>query len=105
MARVVQLRNPKTEILTVGFSGFSWTMLLFGFFVPLSRGDFITALLLFALRTLFALSSRSLWGLGFLIPSTIMAFFYNQAFTKKLLEAGYERYDMPENVDRLLPPP
>ena len=104
MARVVELRNPKTEVLTVGFSGFSWTMLLFGFFVPLFRGDLIAALLLFALQTLFALFFRSLWGLGFLIPPTIMAFFYNKAFTKKLLEAGYELYDTPENVDRLLPP-
>ena len=98
MARVVGLRNPDTEILTVGFSGFSWTMLLFGFFVPLFRGDLVTSLLLFVLQTLFALFFRSLWGFGFWIPSTILAFFYNRSFTTKLLEAGYEFHDTSEKV-------
>lgn len=59
--------------------GFSWTMLFFGVFVPLLRGDwkwfFITLLVA-------AITSGISW---FIFP-----FFYNKLYLNDLLNNGYE---------------
>lgn len=82
MAQIVMLKNPKTGIVKKGFYGFSWTVLFFGGFPPLFRGDIVTAILAFVLYWLTA-------GIGTLI----WAFFYNKQFTTKLIEQGYELAD------------
>lgn len=59
--------------------GFSWTMLLFGVFVPLYRGD-----IKWFLITLFV---------GFLtvgISWWIFPFFYNKVYYEDLLSKGYK---------------
>ena len=61
---------------------FSWTMFLFGFWVPLLRADFIWAIALFVLSIV----------TGGLI-SIITAFFYNKMYIKSLLTQGYEPAD------------
>jgi len=58
---------------------FSWTMILFGAFVPLLRGDFIWFVFTIVLRVITA-------GFG----TIIFAFFYNKIYIKKLLSKGYE---------------
>src|ERR1700742_3664235 len=78
MASTILLTQPKTGLVKKGFYGFSWTMLFFGGFVPLFRGDVVMGLLLILLQ-LFT------WGLGTLI----FAFFYNKQYTTKLIEQGY----------------
>ena len=79
MAQEITLRHPKTGLTKKGFVGFSWTMLFFGGFVPLIRGDMIMAVVAFALQffTIF-------------IGTVIWAFFFNKQYTTKLIEAGYE---------------
>ena len=59
--------------------GFSWTMLLFGVFVPLVRGDWKWFLI-----TLVAAFVTA--GISWLV----FPFFYNQLYLNDLLNNGYE---------------
>jgi hypothetical protein len=87
MAQEITLRHPGTGLTKKGFFGFSWTMLLFGGFVPLIRGNMAMAAVAFALQifTLF-------------VGTTIWAFFFNKQYTTKLIEAGYEVIGEPKAV-------
>ena len=58
--------------------GFSWTMLFFGFFVPLIRGD-----LKWSILSLIALIVSG--GISWFV----MPFFYNKFYIKDMLERGY----------------
>ena len=58
--------------------GFSWTMLFFGLFVPLTRGDLKWTILSLII-------SLVTFGLGWLV----MPFVYNKLYIKGLLESGY----------------
>ena len=58
--------------------GFSWTMLFFGLFVPLLRGDWKWAI--FAL-----LLSAITFGIGWLV----LPFLYNKIYIKGLIEKGW----------------
>lgn len=59
--------------------GFSWTTLFFGFFTPLSRGDFLHGFILFCLALPTAL-----------LIDVIYAFIYNKIYVKKLIGQGYK---------------
>ncbi len=76
MAREVNLR--KGDLAKPGLVGFSWTMLFFGFFVPLLRGDFKWTLILLVLCVL-----------SFGLANFVFCFFYNKIYTTNLLENGY----------------
>jgi hypothetical protein len=78
MASEIILAHPTTGVVKKGFYGFSWTMLFWGGFVPLFRGDVVMGLLLILLQIF-------TWGLG----TFIFAFFYNKQYTTKLIEQGY----------------
>ncbi len=80
MATIISLK--KGNLIKKGLVGFSWTTLLFGFFVPIFRGDvkWFIAMMVAALCT-------------FWISSIIFAFIYNKLYTTKLLESGYEPTD------------
>lgn len=76
-----QLRNAP--------QGFCWTILFFGWFVPLFRKDILTAGAMLILAViLFYLFDESgiilVWGINI-----FLAFKYNELFTKKLLKDGY----------------
>lgn len=69
--------------------GFSWTMCLFGCFVPLLRGDWIGALVLFILSIIAGpFSPFVVW---------IAAFFYNKVYAKRLFDAGYKVQAVPND--------
>ena len=70
-------------------TGFSWTTLLFGFLVPLVRGDFI-GMIIHILVTLVSVGFA--W---FIWP-----FFYNKNYINRLLEKGYMPYSE-NDVSRL----
>lgn len=76
------LMSDDKETIKRGFSGFSWTMLLFGAFVPLLRKDWST----FFVMLLFHFAS------GFL-PNLFLSFFYNRAYTGVLLARGFKATD------------
>ena len=58
--------------------GFSWTMLFFGCFVPLFRGDVKWAILSFILALI-------TFGLSWLV----MPFIYNKLYIKEMFEKGW----------------
>ena len=71
------LKNEQGVIKEVKV-GFSWTMLLFGVFVPLVRGDWKWFLISM-------LAGLVTCGISWLI----FPFFYNKIYLNELLEKGY----------------
>jgi len=71
--------NPKTGQIKEAPVGFSWTVLFFGFFPPLFRGDWKWAIIMFLLAMLtFGLS-------GF-----VFMFIYNKFYIKDLIGSGFK---------------
>ena len=74
--------------------GFSITGLLFGFFVPLFRGDFLLSLYLFLLEMavggvgVYILKSNS-WIMT-IILNIIVGLLLNKVYIKRLMSKGYE---------------
>jgi|TARA_B110000967_G_C18826333_1_gene531605 hypothetical protein len=81
----LNLKHPEFEITKEVPVGFSWTILFFGFFPPLFRGDFKWGLIMLiaALLTSF-------------LASLIFMFIYNKIYLKSLLEKGYTSIDSEE---------
>ena len=74
-------RTMKNEIGKVKIvkEGFSWTMLFFGIFVPLYRGDWKWFLIIL-IANIFTYG----WA------SVVFAFIYNKIYINDLLEKGYK---------------
>ena len=74
-------RIMKNEIgqVKVVKEGFSWTMLFFGIFVPLYRGDWKWFLIILV---------ANLFTYG--LASIVFAFIYNEIYINNLLEKGYK---------------
>ncbi|WQT37212.1 HrgC protein [Helicobacter pylori] len=107
----------KGNLIKKGFVGFSWTTLLFNFWVPIIRGDARWAIVMFiflfcysfvvvvTIGGMFAdtdidkIPDDELIGiflivsLGSIIINIIFAFTYNKQYTTRLLESGYEPTD------------
>lgn len=74
---ITQMGNPFGAIRTVKV-GFSWTMLFFGFLVPLVRGDWKWVIISLVLD---AVTCGLSW---FVFP-----FIYNKVYIKGLIEKGW----------------
>ena len=74
----INLRNPDTGIIKEVPVGFSWTVLIFGFFTPLLRRDAKWTMIIFIC---------SVFTLG--LSSIVIAFIYNKIHLESLLEDGY----------------
>ena len=72
------MKNEIGQVIVVK-EGFSWTMLFFGIFVPLCRGDWKWFLI-----TLIA----DLFTYG--LASVVFDFIYNKIYIDDLLEKGYK---------------
>lgn len=77
----INLKNQTGAIKTAP-TGFSWTMLFFGCFVPLLRGDF---------KWFFMSLAASVVTVG--ISWFIMPFIYNKRYISNLLESGFTPSD------------
>lgn len=76
---MLYLKHPVTGEVKQAPTGFSWTTLFFGVFVPLSRQDWIPAVVMFFA----AAATRGLtW---FVVP-----FFYNAYYLDSLIKRGFE---------------
>lgn len=75
----VNLKNPSTGEVKQCKVGFSWTMLFFGFFVPLLRGDWKWLVIMLLINAC---------TIG--IAQLVMAFLYNKFYLKDLVERGFE---------------
>lgn len=73
------MENPNNGHVKEAPVGFSWTVLFFGFFPPLFRGDWKWAIIMFVL----ALLTAGLSGLVFM-------FIYNKLYIKDLVGSGFK---------------
>ena len=79
----LQSKNGKIKVAPVGFS---WTIILFGVFVPLLRQDYAMALGFFCLNT----TATYFGGIPLMIiGSVIEAIFYNKYYISELLKKGF----------------
>ena len=85
MATRVALIHPQTGLMKPGFYGFSWTLLFFGWFVPVFRGELFVGLLHLVITIL----TFGLW-------QVILAFLYNKQYMTRMLEKGYVLNDYEE---------
>ena len=72
------IQNPTNGLTKKGYFGFSWTYLIFGWWVPLIRGELGVA----ALHLLFTLATAGIWQF-------IVCFLYNKQYMTRMLEKGY----------------
>lgn len=86
----VTLINKKTEISKTVPTGFSWTVLLFGCFVPLFRSDFKWAAIMFLATAGVAAATM---GFGGILATIAFSFVYNKLYITDLLNSGFESKD------------
>lgn len=78
MAKEIKMYNEKTGARETGYEGFSWTMLFFGCFPPLFRGDYKYAIITF-------LASWITLGFSWIV----FPFIYNGLHMKDLIKKGF----------------
>ena len=78
MAKQVILERD--GIAKPSYVGFSWTIFFFGAWVPLIRGRYLDALVMFMVTMI---------GAGGFIFNIILSFFYNKYATEQMLKEGY----------------
>lgn len=83
---MITLRNINTGLIKNCPTGFSWTTLIFGLFVPLVRGDFKWAI---ALIFLSMIAGGPTFGFGAFFVDFIFAFLYNKIYIRSLMERGF----------------
>ena len=108
MAKIVIIKHRESGMMKNGVYGFSWTFLLFGFWVPLFRGELLFATLFFFLTYVsyflmgFAdaifIEEEPWWGLGVSLIllwgwQIIFAFLYNKQYMTRMFEKGWELAD------------
>lgn len=81
------LKNPATEKFRTAPLGFSWTVLFFGFLVPLFRRDWKYTFIFLLLYIL---------SLGCLSP--VMACLYNRSYARRMLASGYRLFYIRGNL-------
>ena len=84
MATAIIIQNPTNGLTRMGYFGFSWTYLFFGWMVPLFRGELGVA----ALHFLFTICTFYVWQI-------VAAFLYNKQYMTRMLEKGYILKDEP----------
>ncbi len=73
------MKNEKTDQIKNCPVGFSWTVMFFGFFPPLFRGDFKYSIIIF-------LCACVTFGLS----SLVFMFLYNKLYIKDLVSNGFK---------------
>ena len=76
---VISFENKRSNQLKLAPVGYSWTNLIFGFFVPLFRGDWKWAII-------FLIVGIVTWGFG----SIVTSFFYNKLHASDLMKDGFK---------------
>lgn len=75
----------RENIIRDGFVGFSWTTFFFGFWVPLIRKDFVSALVIFLISCVVG----AVYPPAAFLVGVIIAFGYNKYYTQNLIKQGF----------------
>ena len=86
LQKKVLVRHPASGIVKNGYVGWSWSYLVFGWFVPVFRGEIAVGLFHLVL-TFFTFGLFQL----------IMSFLYNKQYMTRLLTEGWVLSDTEEN--------
>ncbi len=88
---MIMLKHATSGLLKECPTGFSFTTLLFGFFVPLFRRDFKWAAIMVAASFAYGalLEALNLPGSSAIALAVTFAFYYNEMHIKELLEKGF----------------
>ncbi len=89
LQRKVLLRHRESGLIRNGYFGWSWTYQVFGWLVPVVRGEMVIAVMHFVF-TIFT----------FGIFQIVMPFLYNKHYMTRLLTDGWEIYDSDEVTAR-----
>jgi hypothetical protein len=82
----ILIQHPASGILKSGYVGWSWSYFLFGWVVPIFRGEIGIGILHFLLTCI---------TFGFF--QIIMSFLYNRQYMTRMLTQGWVLADSPEN--------
>jgi hypothetical protein len=82
MAKPIIIKHKASGLIKKGCYGFSWTYLIFGWFVPVFRGELMVG----ALHFVFTFLSLGLWQL-------IFSFLYNKQYMTRMVQSGWELAD------------
>jgi hypothetical protein len=85
--RSVIIKHEQSGLLKKGFYGYSWTYLLFGFFVPIFRGEIGIGLL----HVLFNIITLGIF-------QVIMPYLYNRQYMARQLTGGWSLADIPRKL-------
>ncbi len=80
--KTVLVKHQQSGLVKKGFFGFSWTYLLFGWLVPIFRGEVSIGLLHLALT-----------AVTFGVFQIVMPFLYNKQYMTRLLTSGWQLSD------------
>ena len=86
----INLKHPQFAVVKQAPVGFSWTVLFFGIFPPLFRGDWKFCLIM---------AVCAMVTLGF--SNLVFAFIYNKLYINGLIDEGYTSDDA-ENILKML---
>ncbi|MDB4025926.1 hypothetical protein N9505_00845 [Candidatus Thioglobus sp.] len=78
MATKINIKHTQSGMVKTGFYGYSWTYLIFGWFVPLFRGELGVG----ALHLLFTIVTGGIWQI-------IVSFLYNKQYMTRMLTNGW----------------
>lgn len=87
--RSVWIKHGQSGLLRKGFYGYSWTYLLFGFFVPIFRGEIGIGFL----HLLFNILTLGVFQI-------FMPYLYNKQYMTRQLTRGWSLADTPQKVAR-----
>ena len=82
MQKKVKLTHSDSGLNKYGYFGYCWTYCIFGFFVPIFRGEIGIGLL----HLVFSI-------LTFNIFQLVMPFLYNKQYTSRMLTSGWQLSD------------
>ncbi len=94
---MITLKHATSGMIKECPTGYSFTTLLFGFFVPLFRRDFKWAAIMLAGGIIYAmfLEEMGINGSANIAMSVCFGMYYNEQYIKDLLEKGYIPADEP----------
>ena len=85
MAQPVSLLNKSTSEIRKSATGFSWTMLFFGFFPPLFRSDWKWGAIVFLINVV----TNALYTGASIITGIIFGVIYNKTHLNDLMNSGF----------------